>query len=218
MSLKKNQKVSKVVMSPKGELQWFKLHKPDEKFNKYSADLIVEDSEELRKFIAEAKNIVQETIKSEMQKLKESGKPMKKIPEALTFPIEEMLDSNGESTGKFKIKLRAKSQYISKKDDSIVKLAGPQLIDAAKKTYSADQVNNLRVNNGSIGKAQVVLEGYYVPSQGAGVTVKPKIVQLIELASYSGSGDLSGFDVEGESDTEEMEEFSSSAGSEDEDF
>lgn len=174
--------------SPKGSIQWFKLLKPDQKFNKYSVDLIVEDSPEIRKIIEVMDNAIEAKLKEEMA----SAEPKRKklLQKSLSRPIEEQLDSQGKETGKFIMKFRAAASG-KKKDNSVYHVAPPAVFNSQAKPYSPAEKQSLQVFNGSIGQINFEISSYALATGMVGATLKPKAAMLIKI--QQGNEDASEF-------------------------
>lgn len=194
--------------SPVGQAQWFKLVTPDQKYQKYSVDLIVEDSPEIRQIIEQMETLRDEKMKDQK---KEDPKKAAKVVLANTSPIEPQYDSEGNETGKFVMKFRDGSEG-KKKDGSIYKKAAPAIFDAKAKPIPKAQQETLKVPNGSSIKIAFEMSPYFVPSLGVGVTLKPKAAMLLKLEQVSQASDF-GFSASefAEQDDSDAEEFSMSA-------
>ena len=59
--------------SPRGSVMWFKCIRPDDKFKKFTIDLIVDDTPEIRKIIDSMDTLIDETLKEEKAKAVEKG-------------------------------------------------------------------------------------------------------------------------------------------------
>jgi hypothetical protein len=186
----KKNKIEKSVVTPIGEVKWFKLITPDEKYHKYTCDLIVEDSAELQKLL----EIIQELEQEQFDVAVANAKPQnkKKVKLSGNSCIEPEYDEAGEETGRYVIKLRQNSQYKDK-NDQIKKLFPPRLFDSKAKEISGEAKQQLVVYNGSKARAQLTLSAYFVPSIGVGVSARPAAVQIVELAE-GGSGGAPSFD------------------------
>lgn len=165
--------------SPVGSAQWFKLVKPDQKFNKYSVDLIVEDSEEIQKILNQVEELTAETI-AETKKNAKTPQLAAKVKDSGNRPIEAQLDSEGKPTGKYIMKFRAPASG-KKKDDSIYNISPPALFDAKAQPMSGSNREALQVSNGSLIKVSFELSPYYVAASGAGVSLKPKAAMILKI-------------------------------------
>lgn len=206
MTQAKQKKTMKRIMLPKGEAKWFKLIKPDVKYNKYQVDIVVEDSEAIRQIINQADEMVEETLKAERTKLLAEGKKAQandlEKAKASKLPIKKEYTKEGEETGRFVI--RVSKDSIHKKTQTVIPPI--TILNPAAKQYSSAQLQTLRVNNGSIVKLQVLLSTYVLPAGTVGYKLSPDAAQIVEFATSSFDSDLSGFGVEGEDDTVDMEQ------------
>jgi len=208
--------MSRVVVkgtSPIGSAQWFKMVKPDQKFNKYSVDLIVEDSEELQKILNQIEEMTAETI-SENKKLAKTPQLAAKIKDSGNRPIIEELDSEGKPTGKYIMKFRGASSG-KRKDETVYTVAPPALFNAKAQPITGMDREATQVPNGSLIKVSYELSPYYVSASGAGVSLKPRAAMIIKAQSVQ-SADQFGFSASemSEQDDSENEDFSSESKSE----
>lgn len=204
MSNAKTKSIKKT--SPVGQAQWFKLVTPDQKYNKYSVDLVVEDSPEIRAII----DMMEEMKESKLAEQKEADpKKAKKVVMSINTPIEPQVNDNGEETGKFIMKFRDGSEG-KKKDGTIYKKAAPTIFDKSAKPISKSELETMRVPNGSSMKVAFDMVPYYVPSIGVGVTLKPKAAMILKLEQVAQAADF-GFSPSefAEQDDSDHEEFSS---------
>lgn len=197
--------------TPTGQVQWFKLIHPDQKFQKYQADLTLDDSEEVRKLIDQMEEMKKEMIEATKADLKSKGKPTNKVKESINSPIEAQVDSEGEETGKFVLKFRDGAEG-KKKDGTIYKKAAPAIFNAKAKPIPKAEQETLKVPNGSSVKIAFEMRPYFVPSVGVGVSLKPKAAMLIKLEQLAQAGDF-GFSPSefAEQDDSDHEEFTSEA-------
>lgn len=210
--------------SPIGSIQWFKLLKPDPKFKKYTVDLIVEDTPELRKIINAMDELTQETLKAELAKAdeKKDFKRKKMLEISKSMPIEEQLDSNGQPTGKFVMKFRGKAEGTNK-DKEVYQINPPAVFNAQAKPYSPEEKATLRVFNGSIGQVAFEMNPYALATGSVGVTLKPKACLIKKIQQADGDASQFGFSASELSQEDDSSEFDSEgstegASSESEDF
>lgn len=199
--------------SPVGSIQWFKLLKPDPKFKKYTVDLIVEDTPELRKIINTMDELVQETLKAELAKAdeKKDFKRKKLLEVAKSAPIEEQLDSNGQPTGKFVMKFRGKSEGVNK-DKEVYTIAPPAIFNSQAKPYSPEEKAVLRVFNGSIGQVAFEMNPYALATGAVGITLKPKACLIKKIQQADGDASQFGFSAsEFSQEDDSSSEFESSS-------
>jgi hypothetical protein len=180
--------------SPKGSIMWFKLVKPDAKFKKYTVDLIVEDSPEIRKIINTMDTLIEETLKEEMAKAteKKDFKRKAKLARSKNSSLEEQLDAQGQPTGKFVMKFRLASSG-KKKDDSVYQIAPPALFNAQAKPYTDAEKATLQVFNGSIGQVSFEMSPYAMATGDVGVSLKPKAVMIHKIQQVAADASQFGF-------------------------
>ena len=183
------------VNTPIGEVQWFKMVTPDQKYNKYTMDLIVDDGPEIQSLLAQISELEEACLAESIAKAKPQNK--KKVKLSGNACIEPQYDDQGEETGKFVIKLRQNATYKCSKTDEIKSLHPPKLFDAKAKEIVGEAKQQLMVFNGSEARAQLTLSPYFVPSIGVGVSARPNAVQIIKLAEGSGGSNPDFGEVEG---------------------
>lgn len=215
-----SEKKKVIVNTPVGEAQWFKLVKPDDKFKKYSVDLIVEDTPELQQIMAKMDALIEEKFKEEFANAKPEAK--RKLKKSDNKPIEPQYDSEGKETGKYKIKVRGKSEGQNK-DKQVYSIPRPPLFNSAAKLISDSEAAALRVFNGSLLQVNVEMVPYNVKNE-IGVTFKPKAVKIKKIQQSNADASMFGFSADEVSseDASDSDEFSSDApsegGSDGEDF
>ena len=170
------------IVTPEGRTEWLKAFTPDYKFNElgeYGCTLIIENAAALP-LMSTLDEFMTTSIANAMD---ETGKSKDKIK---TNPPYSIDDETGDVS--FKFKLKAKVQ--GRNGDFEQK---PLVIDA-RKVPVTDEVPTWNGSRVRIGFQPVV---YYTGLVGAGVSLRMKIVQLIEaLDGGGGAGAASGFDVE----------------------
>lgn len=194
MASKKEKTKYDRMTSPKGIAKYPWLTKPDTKFKEegeYKVDLVVskKDAEPLIKSITAARD-----------KFAASEKAKKKAP----LPWADDVDDNGKKTGKvvFKFRVKAKTGDWDRK---------PKLFDT-----KGGRVSDVSVGGGTTMKVSFDLYTWNVASLGAGVTLQPVAVQLIDLVEYQGGaggnaedfgfGEEEGsFESDGDDDLESVE-------------
>lgn len=169
-------KVERFV-SPKGIASYPHLTKPDTKFNtegEYKVSLIVSggDASKAIDFLTEQHTAAVSKAKKENagKRVKESGLPF----------IE-----NDDGTVTFKFKLKAK--VTPKKGDPFEQK--PALFDAKGKPLTGEP----KVGGGSVIKVSYEVVPYYTAIAGAGVSLRLRAVQIIELKEYSGGGNAESY-------------------------
>lgn len=159
-------------MSPKGTASYPYLTKPDTKFKpdgEYKVSLIV-DGDDASKAI----DFLTEQHKAAVAKAKKENAGKRVKEGALPF-IE-----NDDGTVTFKFKLKAK---VTPKKGAPFEQK-PALFDAK----GTPLVGEPKVGSGSVIKVSYEVVPYYTAIAGAGISLRLKAVQIIELKEYSGGG------------------------------
>ena len=180
--------------SPRGSVMWFKCIKPDDKFKKFTIDLIVDDTPEIRKIIDSMDTLIDETLKEEKAKAVEKGDHKRKAKLGLSKnkSIEEQLDSQGQPTGKFVMKFRLASSG-KKKDDTVYQIAPPALFNSQAKPYSESEKASLQVFNGSIAQVSFEISPYALATGDVGASLKPKAIMLHKIQQVAMDASQYGF-------------------------
>lgn len=197
--------------SPIGQAKWFKLVTPDQKFKKYSVDLVLDDSEQVQNLINEIEELTQEAIKEAKDKVTDKAKLAKMKGDSNNRPFEKELDSEGKHTGRYILKFRGKSEG-KKKDDTIYTVPAPALFDSKAKPISASDKAALKVPNGSLVQIAYELIPYYVASTGGGVSLRPTACMIRKLQQVEDANNF-GFaasELGSESDDSDHEDFGGS--------
>lgn len=167
--------VSKKLVTGKGELTGFiSVFKPSTKFDKdgtYQANIIL-PKEEGERIAAEIKAVRTEQFKT-------YGKGTKVADLTQCVPLTIVDDETGEETpdaeGRYVFKTKAKA-FI--KDG--VPMAFVKVMDSKLKPMT-----NASIGAGTVAKLGVILSGYCVAGK-TGVSVKLKMVQILDLVEYTG--------------------------------
>ena len=164
-------------VSPKGIASYPYLTNPDTKFNpdgEYKVSLIVagDDASKVIDFLTEKHNAAVAQAKQE-----NAGKRVKEGE----LPFIE----NDDGTVTFKFKMKAK--VTPKKGDPFEQK--PALFDAKGKPLTGET----KVGGGSTIKVSYEVVPYYTAIAGAGVSLRLKAVQIIELKAYSGGGNAESY-------------------------
>ena len=164
-------------VSPKGIASYPYLTKPDTKFNtegEYKVSLLVsgDDASKAIDFLTKQ----HKAAVSKAQK-ENAGKRVKESE----LPFIE----NDDGTVTFKFKMKAK--VTPKKGDPFEQK--PALFDAKGKPLTGEP----KVGGGSVIKVSYEVEPYYTAIAGAGVSLRLKAVQIIELKEYSGGGNAESY-------------------------
>jgi hypothetical protein len=172
-------------MSPVGTAVYPRLTKPDDKFDAdgaYSVKLRMK-AEDAEEFETELKDIYAEHYKTCLAKA--SKKKLKKSPH---WPIKVVEDDQGDETDEVEINFKMKALVRPKNGDPFEKR--PVLIDGKCKPITGE----IKLGGGSTLKIKAELNLWANPSLGVGVTLEPKVVQVINLVEYTPGADTSGFE------------------------
>ena len=177
-------------VSPKGIASYPYLTNPDTKFNpdgEYKVSLIVagDDASKAIAFLTEQHKEAVSKAKKE-----NAGKRVKEGE----LPFIE----NDDGTVTFKFKLKAK--VTPKKGDPFEQK--PALFDAKGKPLTGEP----KIGGGSVIKVSYEVVPYYTAIAGAGVSLRLKAVQIIELKAYSGGGNAESYGFGEEEGFEASEE------------
>ena len=184
------------LTTPIGEANWFKLIHPDEKFNKYQCDLILDDSPEVQSLMEKIEELTEDKVQELKGKAKNKA-AANKIKDSGNRPIQPEYDDEGEETGRFVLKMSSPTEYKTK-DGKVGKMYPPKIFDAAGKEIKGEPREELKVGSGTTMRANLELRVYGNPSIGCGVSLRPKAVQIVELKEWGGASSGGGFDaVEG---------------------
>lgn len=179
---KEKKSVSKKYTTKKGTLTGFiSIFEPSTKFNKdgtYQAHLLIDraEGEELAALIKE--------IRTEQYKTYGKGTKVADITQCVPYTIandetgEEIEDSEGRYVLKTKAGAFIKEGKVTNKIP---------VYDAKLKP-----IKNVKVGEGTVAKLGVELSGYSVAGK-TGVSVKLKLVQIIDLVEYSGGATAEAF-------------------------
>lgn len=175
------------------------LVKPDTEFDSdgvYKTVLEIDPDSELKTNKGESVGTIEEFLQEELEKAieaakKESGKKRIKTPEP-PFGIYE-------ETGKFQVKFKQKAKIKVDGEMVDIKLG---LFDAKGKPFKGD-----RLFGGSKIKVAFEVAPYFNAAVGAGITLRPKAIQIIELVKGGASASTFGFgEEEGYSADEDEDE------------
>lgn len=170
-------------VSPMGIAQYPYLSAPDTKFNpdgdyKVNLEVSGEEASKLTTFLDEQHELAVANAKKENtgKKIKEGDLPY----------------SVNEETGKVSFKFKLKAKVTPKNGEAFEQR--PALFDAKGKPLG----NDIKIGGGSKLKVSFELVPYYTAIAGAGVSLRLKAVQVIDLVEYSsgGSGESYGFGKE----------------------
>jgi hypothetical protein len=174
--------------SPKGYAFYPYLETPNKKFQpefgKYEVRLRLTgaDAQDFKAQIDKHHNAAIETAKEDNK-----GKKIK----VNDPPYVEVVDDEGVETGELDVTYRCKAGG-RKKDGEVWQRTIP-IFDSKGKRISG----KVNLSTGSIIQVSAEVRPYYVAATGAGITLSPQAVKLVELKTYSGASASSyGFDTE----------------------
>lgn len=160
-------------VTPKGTAQYPYLTKPDTKFNpdgeyKVSLELNAEDASEIMSFLDE------QLVQSIAQAKKEN--PGKKIKEGdAPYNVDE-------NTGKVTVRFKLKAKVTPKNGEPFEQK--PALFDAKGQPL----VGDVKLGGGSKIKVSYEVLPYFTAIAGAGISLRVRAVQVIELVEFSSAG------------------------------
>jgi len=170
------------ITTPAGVAKYPHLNKPDKKYatsekphGEYKVDLEM-PNEDAEPFISQAEAIFAEFIAEKKRELKKDKLKMHSAPWE-------------ENDGVTRLRLRVKAMGQSK--DGELFSRAPKLFNAAGEIITDN------IGGGSKLKVAVVPYCWYTASLGAGITLQPKAVQVLELVTWGDGGSAAayGFDV-----------------------
>lgn len=168
----KKAKLTRYV-TPKGTAQYPYLTKPDTKFNpdgeyKISLELDAADASEIMSFLDEqlAKSIASAKEENKGKKIKQGDAPY----------------SVNEDTGKVTVRFKLKAKVTPKNGDPFEQKVA--LFDAKGQPLGS----KANIGGGSKVKVAYELIPYYTAIAGAGVSLRLRAVQVIDLVEYSSGG------------------------------
>jgi hypothetical protein len=226
MTVKERQKLERVV-TPAGVARWPALSKPKNKYQseelEYVVDVIIgsAESKSLRHKLDDATDEAFQSFKAKYAGKKDKkGKPIK--VEKADSPYGLVFDDEGNETGDYFFKIRCNAQGKTKNGE--VFNFKPALFDAKGKPLS----KSVNIGGGTTLKASFEIVPYYVGSSGkAGVSLRLKAVQVLDLVQFGGGGNAKsfgfdeeeGYEFEGSEDDEDEEVFQDAeTNDDDEDF
>lgn len=191
--------------SPKAVARYPHLHKPDTKFDPagvFKVSLIVDvDDPQVQPFLDKLRAAAQEAYDAALGDLKEKKKFSKVKALKLHVPIQPEFDDSGEETGRFIVGEFKQKHRVMDREGNLLFEQKPDMVDGRGKPIK----KVVQVWGGSVIKvAYQIVPFNNSAADSAGVSLRLKAVQIIELAQGSG-GSYSGFADEG-GDTFEDEE------------
>lgn len=186
------------VTSPEGIAQFPWLHKADTKFNPdgdYKVTLALpakaKSTKEFIDKLDEAYGAAVERAKGEVAEKKGKAAAGKIKLADKPYRLEEDKDT-GKPTGNMLVNFKLKAKVTSKKDNETYEQR-PRIFDAKGKEI----VVTPRIGGGSKIKVSALLVPFYTAQVGAGITLRLRAVQLIELVEFGGgNADSYGFGEE----------------------
>ena len=178
------------LTSPKGVAMYPSLDKPDTKFDtagKYNVKLRI-PKEECEEFMKTIKAVFDANYADAVEKhgdnVKKANLPFK--------PHEEEGKKTGDIVFNFAMKARGTSKDGTQWEQR------PKIFGPAGELIPAAQVP--KIGGGSVLKVNHHVDGWYTAIAGAGVSLRLRGVQVIELVEYGGGGTAEdfGFAAEGE--------------------
>lgn len=164
--------------TPKGVAQYPYLTKPDTKFNpdgeyKLKLEIPAEDAQDIVTFL-------DEQFAASVAKAKKEN-PGKRVKESdLPYVV-------NEDTGTVAVSFKLKAKVTPKNGDPFEQR--PALFDAKGKPMGVDA----KIGGGSKCKVAYEVMPFYTAIVGAGISLRLKAVQVIELVEYSGGASASGY-------------------------
>lgn len=178
--------------TPAGIAQYPYLNKPDTKFNpdgeyKISVEIPGADAQDIVTFLDEQLAASVATAKKENagKKIKEGDAPY----------------SINEDTGKVTVRFKLKAKVTPKNGDPFEQR--PAIFDAKGKPLGGANMPN--IGGGSKVKVAYELIPYYTAIAGAGISLRMKAVQVIDLKEFGGGADAGAYGF-GEEDGFEAED------------
>lgn len=180
-----NKQKNVTVITPAGIAVYPWLHQPDTKFNpdgEYRTKLRL-SAEDAAGVIAKAEEVLAEHIAK-------VTKETKKKPKVADRPWTEVIDDQGNATGELEFSFKRKAK-VKLKDGKVFD-AKVDVVDTKKNPLPA----GTSVFGGSTIKVAAEVVPYFTPLLGAGVSLRLKAVQVLNLVSGSGGGAGNLFDEE----------------------
>ena len=183
MGKKKNER----FVTPAGKASYPYLTNPDTKFNpdgEYKVKLILPETE-----AKELVDLIDAKMEESMAKAKKDNPKVKKI-KAADVPYSSVEDDEGDETGEIGFSFKQKA-IITKKDGEKINM----------KVYLFDTKNkpvNIKgyVGGGSTIKVAFEIIPFYTKLIGAGVSLRLRAVQILDLVTGSSDGSNFGFGEE----------------------
>ena len=163
------------LTTPVGIAEWPRLNTPDTKYNSdgvYSV-LLRLPKDDCTETIEAIRSVVSDYV--DMLKKEEGKKEIATAP----LPFKDVMDGDNVPTGEIEIKFKLNA--LGKNGNETWEQR-PMLFDSHKRPISEN------IGGGSKIKVGAEVVPYFTTMHGAGVTLRLKAVQVIELVEYSNSG------------------------------
>jgi len=167
MARKKNLRIT----TPAGTAVWPRLNEPDKKFNKdgtYSVNLRLPKTD--AEGLIDDMNAV---LKTHIENISKEN-PKKKI-EPAALPIKDVVDGDNNPTGEVDIKFKLNAVGLNGADRWEQR---PALFDSTGKPLTET------IGSGSTIKVGAEIVPYYTNMAGAGITLRMRAVQVLELTEF----------------------------------
>lgn len=196
---------NKIITSPVATVLWPKLNEPNTKFNEsgdYEATIVLNPND------TEHNNFIQMLEEMYVQAIKEMATEHKKpkIKQA-DSPVRPMVDKEGMETGLYKVKFKLGASGETK--DGRKYERKPALFGSDGKPFTAVIGHNSQI------KVAFKANAYFVPSVGAGLSLRLEAVQVVQANSGSMSFNDYGFSATSAPAADEIEAPASNASNED---
>ena len=162
----------------KGEAHWAKVIIPDKEYQTFNIELLLEKSKQ-EEFKA--------MIMSEIDKKVEMHTEGKKKPKVEHYPWRVVEDADGMQNGDIRFKFNMKKSFVTRDGETVEQ--HPQVFDS-KGILITDK--SFRIGNGSVVKVAYFVSPYFNKGK-AGVSLRLKAVQVIELVHYGVNSDPKAF-------------------------
>jgi hypothetical protein len=171
--------MNKTLTTPAGVARYPRLNSPDTKFSEegqYKVDLEM-SAEDAEPFLKQIEAMFSEFVADKKRELKKDTLKIHAAPWT-------------ENDGMVQLKLKVKATG-KKKETGEEYSRKPTLFNAS------GQITNENIGGGSRLKVAVVPYFWYTASLGAGITLQPKAVQILDLVTWSsgGTAEAYGFEV-----------------------
>ena len=189
----------------KGQAYWAKVILPDKEYQTFNIEILLDKAKQ-----EEFKAMIQ----AEIDKKVEMHTEGKKKPKVEHYPWRIVEDADGMETGEIRFKFNMKKSFVTRDGETVEQ--HPQVFDS-KGNLITDK--SFKIGNGSIVKVAYFMSPYFNKGK-AGVSLRLKAVQVIELVHYGVNSDPKafGFAEEEEGFAYDKEQMDRALESETEDF